>query len=121
MITETIQKSFRTITINKGQYKFKKSEKAKNLKQIKKLARKSFESATAEEKAQKLQDYIDAQKELRQELQNEEKSRVEQRMKMITEQGGAGSDHFWRIRKKILSQGKNESYDLISEEGDHIF
>ena len=36
---------------------------------------------------------------------------------MIIQQGGAGSDHFWKIRKKILSQGKNESYDLITEDG----
>ena len=39
---------------------------------------------------------------------------------MIIEKGGAGSDHFWKIRKKILSQGKNETYDLITEEGEHV-
>ena len=41
-------------------------------------------------------------------------------MNLIIEQGGAGSDHFWKIRKKILSQGKNETYDLITEEGELI-
>ena len=41
-------------------------------------------------------------------------------MNMIIQQGGAGSDHFWKIRKKIMAQGKNEEYELITEEGNPI-
>ena len=41
-------------------------------------------------------------------------------MNLIIEQGGTGSDHFWKIRKKILAQGKNENYDLIAEDGEKI-
>ena len=55
--------------------------------------------------------------ELRKELENMERSRVEQRINLIIKEGGAGSDHFWKIRKKILAQGKSETYDLITEEG----
>ena len=119
-IKEAISKSFKTITITKGVYKHKSSETAKLLKKKKKHARKEFVNAQKQQKLHKLQIYLNAQKELRDELEKCETERVEQRMNMIIQQGGAGSDHFWKIRKKILSQGKNDEYELITEEGDLI-
>ena len=119
-IKEAMKESFETITVNQGVYKYRKTEEAKALKKAKKLAKKEFETARQQEKKSKLDEYIQAQKNLREELENMEKSRVEQRINLIIKEGGAGSDHFWKIRKKILAQGKNETYDLITEEGEHI-
>ena len=45
---------------------------------------------------------------------------MQERIDLIIKEGGAGSDHFWKIRKKILSQGKNESYEHITESGETI-
>ena len=115
-LKEIIKASFKTITMTKGEYKYRKSDKTKTLKKEKKAAKKAFESSSPNKIHEKLQDYIQAQKDLRNELENDEKSRVEQRINLIIEKGGAGSDHFWKIRKKILSQGKNEIYDLITED-----
>ena len=118
VIKETIKKSFKTITITKGIYKYKKSDECKRLKKVRKQTKKEFENAPKEQKKEKLQAYIEAQKSMRNELENMERDRVEQRINLIIKAGGAGSDHFWKIRKKILSQGKNESYDIITEEGE---
>ena len=119
-IKEAMKTSFKTITIDRGKYKYKKTEEAKALKQSKKQAKKEFEKAPLGEKKEKLDKYIQTQKRLREEIENIEKHRVEQRINLIIKEGGAGSDHFWKIRKKILSQGKNETYDLITEEGEKI-
>ena len=117
VIKDTIKNSFKTITVNRGIYKYKKSELGKKLKKEKKNARKNFENAPPEDKYEELQKYLKSQHELRKELENSERERVEQRMNKIIQEGGAGSDHFWKIRKKILAQGKNDDYDLITEEG----
>ena len=119
-IKKTMKNSFKTITIDRGKYKYKKTEEAKALKQLKKQAKREFEKAPQEGKKDKLDKYIQTQKNLREEIENIEKHRVEQRIALIIKEGGAGSDHFWKIRKKILSQGKNETYDLITEEGEKI-
>ena len=82
--------------------------------------KKEFNNATNENKYAKLQHYLNTQKELRLELEKFEREKVEQRINAIIKHGGAGTDHFWKIRKKILSKGKDEKYDLITEEGEHI-
>ena len=116
-IKEAMKKSFRKITITKGKYKYKLTEIAKTLKKNKKTAKKEFQKATKEEKAAKLELYFQAQRELKNEIGKIEEYRVEQRINRIIKEGGAGSNHFWKIRKKILSQGQNEQYDLVTEEG----
>ena len=67
-IKKAIKESFKTITINKGQYKYKKTERAKSLKKDKKIAKQIFEKAPPHEKQAKLQMYFKAQQELRAEL-----------------------------------------------------
>ena len=90
------------------------------MKKDRKQARKDFEKANQEHKAEKLKEYIEIQKQMRQEIEQNEKARVEERINLIITEGGAGSDHFWKIRKKILSQGKNETYEHINEDGQLI-
>ena len=119
-IKETMQKTLQTITITQGSYKPKLTEKAKDLKKHKNTKRKVFEKANHNNKKKALDEYIKAQKELRMELENIERNRIEQRINLIIKEGGTNSGHFWKIRRKILSQGKNESYDLITEDGTKI-
>ena len=119
-IKYAMKNAFKTITVTKGKYKYKITEKAKKLKREKKIAKKEFQQAQKEEKEAKLKRYINKQKELRQEIETLEMKRVEQRINLIVSKGGAGSDHFWKIRKKILKQGMNENYDLITEEGKKV-
>ena len=111
-IKNALLKSFKTISVTKGKYKYKKTEAAKELKMIKKKTRKEFEKAPPDQKYDKLQKYISAQKELRDELEACETARVEQRMNMIIKEGGVGSDHFWKIRKKYYHREKMKAMTL---------
>ena len=119
-IRNAMKKSFKTITITKGKYKYKLTEEAKKLKQRKKVAKKEFQQAPRHEKVERLDKYFRAQRDLRHEIETIEMNRVEQRINLIIREGGAGSNHFWKIRKKILSQGKNDNYDLVTEEGQKV-
>ena len=120
IIKKTLNKAFKKITITKGQYKYKLSEKGKKLKDERKRAKREFQKADKDGKNNKLEAYIKAQKNLRIELEYQEKERVEQRIERIIREGGAGSNHFWKIRKKILKQGQTDDHDLITEEGKQI-
>ena len=95
VIKNSLNKAFKKITINKGQYKCKCSEKGKKLKEEKKIAKKEFQKANEMEKMNKLEAYMKAQQNLRTELEYLEKERIEQRIERIIKEGGARSNHFW--------------------------
>ena len=112
-----MNKTMDKITINTGTYKPKTTEKTKELKEKKKKARKAFTNATKETKKQKLDEYIQTQRELRDELETLSKKRVEERIKKIIDEGGVKSDLFWKIRKRITNKTQAEDeYDTVTEE-----
>ena len=116
-----MEKTLDKITIKKGQYKPKLTEKAKELKQEKRIARKAFEKASPSDKKEKLDSYVKAQMQLKIELDHMEKLMVEDRINKLVRAGGIKSDLFWKIRKQIINKSKNdEDYDLITEEGEVI-
>ena len=46
-----------------------------------------------------------------------EKQAVQSRIKNIIQEGGIKSNSFWKIRKKIMKNGKSEDdYDVITED-----
>ena len=118
LIKSTMEKTLDKITIKKGQYKPKMTEKAKQLKSEKKLARKLFEKAPPEQKRKTLDEYVKKQKELRAELQLMEEQMVAAKIKKLADEGGIKSDLFWKIRKRILNKCKmDDDYDTVTEEG----
>ena len=118
LIKRTMEKTLKKVTIKKGQYKPKLTEKAKQLKAEKKLTRKEFEKAPAHQKSTKLDTYVQKQKELREELEHMEKLMVEAKINKLIQEGGIKSDRFWKIRKQILNKTKQQDdYDTITEEG----
>ena len=118
MLKDTMESTFDKITIKKGTFKPKLSEKAKALKSKKKTSRKAFERASPNEKRDKMEEYINIQKQLVDELEEIEKQNVQARIKKIIKEGGIRSDSFWKIRKKILKNSNtDDSYDTITEEG----
>ena len=117
LIKSTMEKTFDKITIEKGKFRLKLNDKAKALKNEKKAKRKHFENATTDEKKNKLDDYIETQKLLRKEMEYIEKQTVQTRIKKIIQEGGIKSNSFWKIRKKIMKNGKSEDdYDVITED-----
>ena len=118
MIKLAMEKTLDKITIIKGQYKPKITEKAKKLKEEKRKARKEFEKATPDQKKEKLDMYIVKQKELRTELDHMEKLMVEARINTLVREGGIKSNLFWKIRKQLLNRArKDDEYDTIDENG----
>ena len=121
MIKDTMEKTFDKITIKKGQYKPKLTERAKKLKEEKRKARKAFEKAPPDKKKESLDTYVKKQKELKLEIETMEKMMVEARVNKLINEGGVKSDLFWKIRKQILKRAsKEDEYDTITEEGIHL-
>ena len=116
-IRETLRETMKTITITKGQTNPKKTKKIKELTRRKKQARKEFENAPTEEKEQKLHEYIKAQRELRTENEEDGKRQVQQKIEKLAKEGGVKSNHFWKIRKKIMQNQPDNDYDTITEDG----
>ena len=118
LIKTTMDKTLKKITIKRGQYKPKISEKAKQLKSEKRLTRKEFKNAPPHQKLAKLDAYVQKQKELREELEQMEKLMVEAKVNKLIQEGGIKSDRFWKIRKQILNKSRQQDdYDTITEEG----
>ena len=70
------------------------------------------------EKKDKLKEYIESQKRVREEFEIMEKNMIEDRINKLVKEGGIKSNLFWKIRKQILNQSKlEEEYDTITEEG----
>ena len=116
-IKDTMELSFDKITVKLGQYKPKMSDKIKKLKIEKKESRKQFEKATRENKKETMEKYIDAQKQLREELEKFEKENVQKRIHQIIKEGGVKSNLFWRVRKRVIRKSKpEEDYDTITED-----
>ena len=121
MIKKAMEKTMDKITIKKGHYKPKTTNKAKQLKEEKRKARKEFERASPQTKKQKLDKYVKKQYELRQEYDQMEKLMVEDRINKLTREGGVKSDLFWKIRKQLINKSKkDEDYDTITEEGETL-
>ena len=119
IIQSTMKEIFDTITIKKGIYKPKETQKIKELKEKRRIHRKDFEKAKKELKQEKKETYINTQKELRQAIEEEETKSIENRINRIIQEGGAKSNLFWKIRKQIIQGDKNkEEYDLIKENGE---
>ena len=116
-----MKKTLDKITIKKGQYKPKITDKAKKLKDEKRTARKAFEQAPPSEKRNKLDMYVRKQIELREEIEEMEKMMVEDKINKLIREGGAKSDRFWKIRKQIIKKSsEQDDYDIMTESGDLI-
>ena len=122
-IIKTLKKTVGQTTITIGKNRRRETPRVKDLRQIKKEKRKEFETAcklNKEEKKEKLDEYLKAQKTLREAIQDQNKEELQQTIKKIIEEGGTKSQNFWKIRRKILGSRAKENYDLITEDGEKI-
>ena len=122
-IIETMKNTIGQTTITVGKYKQKESETIKNLRSTKKQRRKEFERAcrtNSENKGTTLANYIEAQRQLKEAIEEHNKEEVQQNIKKTIEEGGAKSQNFWKTRRKILGNKTRENHDLVTEEGERI-
>ena len=97
------------------------NEQIKIAKLEKKTAKAKFQMAcrkadNPEEKIETKNDYILTQTNLRHLIEIEHTKQQKLRVNKLIEEGGANSNSFWKIRKRLLRK-KDEKYDLIEETG----
>ena len=109
------------ITITPGTIRKPNNPQIKKLKRAKKAAKKNFEKAcrTKISATEKLREYYDTQRKLRETLEKYERERIEKITDEISRKGGTNSREFWKIRKRIVKP-PNQQYDLITEDGHKI-
>ena len=92
----------------------------RTLRKERKILRKIFKarclSGTNDDKRKAKEAYLTCQTKLRDEIEREDKTRTDNKLKEFIKAGGINSNNFWQIRKRILRQ-KPDVYDLINEEG----
>ena len=120
-LTENIGK----ITI-RGNGRRKESDETKRLRKAKRLAKKEYQTAVsdkqilAETKSKKKLKLTNAQKTLREHIQNEIKTQTQLKMNRLVEEGGTKSGNFWKIRKRILKGNENLEKYTKDEQGKEI-
>ena len=109
------------ITITPGTIRKPSNPQIKKLNRAKKAAKKNFEKAyrTKIGATEKLKEYYDTQRKLRETLEKYERERIEKITDEISRKGGTNSREFWKIRKRIVKP-PNQQYDLITEDGHKI-
>ena len=92
----------------------------RTLRKERKILRKIFKASclrgTNDDKRKAKEAYLTCQTKLRDEIEREDKTRNDNKLKELIKAGGINSNNFWQIRKRILRQ-KPDVYDLINEEG----
>ena len=92
----------------------------RTLRKERKILRKIFKArclrGTNDDKRKAKEAYLTCQTKLRDEIEREDKTRNDNKLKELIKAGGINSNNFWQIRKRILRQ-KPDVYDLINEEG----
>ena len=63
--------------------------------------------------------YLETQKQPREEIEQYHKQRIQKITENITKNGGVNSREFWKIRKRILNQ-KTCKYDLVTEDDEKV-
>jgi hypothetical protein len=87
------------------------------------MRRKEFEQACKMDKSDKttkLLKYVETQKKVREEIEEEVKKQTLNNINKIVSEGGVKSRNFWQQRKKILGKKTNANYNTITEEGQKL-
>ena len=96
----------------------KKSQKLKQAHEDKRIKRKDFKNATKNKTndiKEKMDEFIKAQKEIKNIIAEEEKIDLEKKFNRFIAEGGIKSQSFWKIRRSILRQDTIDN-ELITED-----
>ncbi len=118
-----MEKTIGTKTINTTNAKPRESEEAKALRQNKKTLRKQLKHAIKKKSSNKstlLEEYITAQKLLKEQIEKDIQDQTIRTANKLIQGGGTKSQLFWKIRKKVLPQKTENTYDVITEENKTI-
>ncbi len=120
IIKQAMESTIGKIKINVNEYKPKENKTIKEKRHTKKIARKAYDKACKKQystKQQLKEIYIQTQIDLRQEIENHERTIIRTNVEKITKDGGAKSQTFWKMRKKLLGKKPQGDYNTITEQG----
>ena len=111
-ITEAMEKTVGQITITTNNKRGRENGEIKQRREVKKTKKKEMERAKKEEKEEKLQEYYEAQQQLRKAIAEADRENTKRTLERIAED----PNMIWSIRKKLMGKKKEEP-DVITEEG----
>ena len=121
MIIKKMKKHLGQITIRSNTKK--ESKQAKEIRKMKKKAAKQFKEA-CRAKPSNLEEiknhYIEMQKKLRDQLENDEREKRRSIANRLIREGGTKSNLFWQMRRKIVKSDMDANYDIKDEDGNTI-
>lgn len=120
---ETLNNTIGKIYINPTKTYYPTDQKTKLLRRTVKDLRKNLKISTKtnhHSKQQHLNQYLQAQKQLKNHLENIQKLNIENKVKTIIKQGGPKSHDFWKIRRRIMKNNSTNTYDTITEDNTTI-
>ena len=115
-----MMKSIGQITITIGKNKPKESAITKELRTEKRQAKKDYQKALKEDRNSikpKMERYINAQKQLKEQLENDNKERTQNKLENMIQDGKLNSQKFWKLKYLVENKSGPEPYDIITEEG----
>ena len=111
-------------TINTTQDNRHESQQTKHLRQEKKLAKNAYKKAIRQGQPhimkEKMNDYMNKQKNLKEQIEEEETNRTKKIAEKLIKEGGTKSQMFWKIRKLILGKNTKDTYDVLDENNEPI-
>ena len=101
--------------------KEKESQETKLSRKRRNEKKKKYEEAIKEDRDHQteLKEYIEAQKNLRNVIEEDERQEIERKLDKMIQAGGSRSTNFWRERKKIVKEEEEEE-NLVTEDGVYI-
>ena len=118
---KTMKKTLGETKIRIGEKRKTKTSKAtKDAKEKMKKARKEFNQAIKKKTAdlpEKKDKYIDAQIELKREIEKDTMEEINNKIQKIIQEGGVKSNLFWKTKRGIMKNEGSTNYTTIDEEG----
>ncbi len=118
-IVEILKKTVGTKTISINN-KPRESKHTKDKRANRNKLKKEYELAIRNKKPNiksSLKSYINSQIGLREQIEKDNKERINKIVNRLIREGGVKSQTFWKLRKQIIKTNSDDSYDTITEEG----
>ncbi len=122
-LTKTLMATVGKLTITINKINKIRSEKLTQLRRLKRNRIRKFNNSCKKnlpDKSEKLQQYQEAQKNLRIEEEAERKKLTLENLMKIKQEGGTKSQRFWKTRNRILGKTSNANYNTVTEEGKEL-
>ena len=118
MMTEALKRSVGSRTINiSDECKPREPEQIRNLRKKKREKRKIFENSDPNLRRESLNEYYEAQRQLRTAIEEEEKQKIRKTIAEIT--NSKDKNAIWKVRRKLLGK-KRIDFDTVDEDGNSI-